>query len=43
MTRKLEEQEDSIETFWLKLENNEIFEDYAIYTVEIPAKEQNTP
>ena len=43
MTKKVQEKEDSIGTFQVKLENNECFEDFAVYTVEIPAKEQNTP
>ena len=43
MTKKLQEKEDSIGRFWLKLEYNESFEDFAVYTVEIPTKEQNTP
>ena len=43
MTMKLQENEDSNGTFWLKLENTESFEDFAVYTVEISSKEQNTP
>ena len=34
---------DNKSTFWLKVENNECFDDIAIYTVEIPAKDKNTP
>ena len=28
---------------WMTIEQKENFEDYAVYTVEIPTKEQNTP
>ena len=30
-------------TYWMTIEQKENFEDYAVYTVEIPTKEQNTP
>ena len=33
---------DNVSTFWMKVENNECFDDIAIYTVEIPTKDQNT-
>ena len=32
---------DNVSTFWMKVENNECFDDIAIYTVEIPVKDQN--
>ena len=35
--------EDAIATYWMTVEQRENFENYAVYTVEIPAKEQNTP
>ena len=35
--------EDAIATYWMTVEQHENFENYAVYTVEIPAKEQNTP
>jgi len=35
--------EDAVETYWMTIEQKENFEDYAVYTVEIPAKEENTP
>ena len=35
--------EDAVATYWMTVEQNENFENYAVYTVEIPAKEQNTP
>ena len=41
MTKKMREKEDG--KFWLRMENSESFEDVAVYTVEIPTKEQNTP
>ena len=48
-TRSMENKElkdlelDSISTFWMKVENNECYDEMAIYTVEIPVKAQNTP
>ena len=33
---------DDVSTFWLKIENNECYDEIATYTVEIPAKDQNT-
>ena len=35
--------EDAVATYWMTAEQHENFESYAVYTVEIPAKEQNTP
>ena len=35
--------EDAIATYWMAVEQHTNFENYAVYTVEIPAKEQNTP
>ena len=35
--------EDAVATYWMTVEQNENFENYAVYTVEISAKEQNTP
>merc|ERR1712115_480130 len=35
--------EDVVATYWMTIEQKENFEDYAVYTVEIPTKEQNTP
>merc|ERR1712002_185008 len=35
--------EDAVATYWMTVENRESFENMAVYTVEIPAKEQNTP
>ena len=35
--------EDVVTTYWMTLEQHENFENIAVYTVEIPAKEQNTP
>ena len=43
ITNKIQNNEDAVATFWMKMEQQENFEDYAVYTVEIPAKEQNTP
>ena len=40
---KEKEKEESIGTFWMKMEQSESSEDIAIYTVEIPSREQNTP
>ena len=34
---------DNVSTFWMKVENNECFDDIAIYNVEILTKDQNTP
>ena len=34
---------DEISTFWMKVENTECFDEYAIYTVEVPVKEHNKP
>ena len=41
--KKIQENEDAITTYWMKVEQRENFENYAVYTVEIPTKEQNTP
>ena len=35
--------EDAIATNWMTAEQRENFESYAVYTVEILAKEQNIP
>jgi len=35
--------EDAVATYWKTVEERENFENYAVYTVEIPAKDQNTP
>ena len=35
--------EDAIATYWMTAEQLENFENYAVYTIEIPAEEQNTP
>merc|ERR1712030_155628 len=35
--------EDAVVTYWMTIEQKENFEDYAVYTVEISTKEQNTP
>ena len=35
--------EDAVATYWMTAEHCENFESIAVYTVEIPAKEQNTP
>ena len=35
--------EDAVATYWMTAEQRENFESIAVYTVEIPAKEQNTP
>ena len=35
--------EDAVATYWMTVEQNKNFENYAVCTVEIPAKEQNTP
>ena len=35
--------EDAVATYWMTTEHRENFESIAVYTVEIPAKEQNTP
>ena len=32
---------DDVSMFWLKLENTECYDDVAVYTVEIPTKDQN--
>ena len=34
--------EDAVATYWMTAEQRENFESYAVYTVEIPTKEQNT-
>ena len=34
---------DEISTFWMKVENTECFDEYAIYTVEVPVKEHKKP
>ena len=41
--KKMKESEDAIAMYWMTVEQRENFENYAVYTVEIPAKEQNTP
>ena len=35
--------EDAVATYWMTAEQRENFESMAVYTVEIPGKEQNTP
>ena len=35
--------EDEVAMYWMRAEQRENFENYAVYTVEIPAKDQNTP
>ncbi len=35
--------EDEVAPYWMTAEQRENFESIAVYTVEIPAKEQNTP
>ena len=35
--------EDAVAKYWITAEPRENFENYAVYTVEIPAKDQNTP
>ena len=40
---KIKENEDAIATYWMKAEQCESFAYYAVYIVEIPTKEQNTP
>ena len=40
--KMIQEIEDDIPTYWMKVEKHENFENYAVYTVEIPTKEQNT-
>ena len=35
-------EEDSISTFWLKMENNECYDDFAVYAVKFPIKEHKT-
>ena len=35
--------EDAIATYWMTVEQGENFDNYVVYTVEIPTKEQNTP
>ena len=35
--------EDAMVTYWMTVEQRKNFENYAVYTVEIPAKDQNTP
>ena len=39
----MKESEDAIATYGMTVEQHENFENYAVYTVEIPSKEQNTP
>ena len=34
---------DEVATFWMKIENEECFEDIAIYTVEVPVREHRRP
>ena len=34
---------EQIATFWMKLENNECFDDISIYTVEVTVREHKTP
>ena len=41
--RREEMKKDEIATFWLKLENEECYEDITIYTVEVPVKEHKRP
>ena len=46
MTKELQkrkEREENVGTFWLKIENSESIEDVAVYLVDIPTKDQNTP
>ena len=35
--------EDAVATYWMTAEHRENFESIAVYTVEIPAREHNTP
>ena len=35
--------EDAVATYWMTAEQRENFESYAVFTVEIPVKDQNTP
>ena len=35
--------EDAVATYWMTVEQRENFENYAVYTVEIPANDHNTP
>ena len=41
--QKGKEREENVGTFWLKIENSESIEDVAVYLVDIPTKDQNTP
>ena len=41
--KKIQENEDAIASYLRKVEKRENFENYAVYTVEIPTKEQNMP
>ena len=43
MQEKENVNEDAVATYWMTVENRESFENMSVYTVEIPAKEQNTP
>ena len=35
--------EYAVATYWMTAEQRENFENYAVYTVEIPSKDQNMP
>ena len=35
-------EKDIVSIFWLKVENNECYEDVAVYAVEVPVKECKT-
>ena len=49
VTRSMTEEErqelerDQIANFWMKLDNNECFDDISVYIVEVPVREHKTP
>ena len=41
--RRKEMENDALATFWMELENNECYNDIAVYAVEVPIKEHKLP
>merc|ERR1712115_771466 len=41
--KRKEKRRDEISTFWMQVENLECFDDIAIYTVEVPVREDKLP
>ena len=41
--RKKEMEQETFSTYWMQIENSECFDEYVIYTVEVPVKEHKKP